>query len=63
MPDITMCSGTGCPIKSTCYRYRAKPSEYGQSYFMGVPIKDGKCEYYWKLDNFTLPLVLTDTLT
>ena len=46
MPDITMCLGTECPHKETCYRFTAKPSDY-QSYFMKPPIKEGKCEYYW----------------
>jgi hypothetical protein len=45
-PDITMCQGTNCPEKETCYRYTAKPSEY-QSYFIEPPIKDDKCEMYW----------------
>lgn len=47
MPDITMCVGTDCPQKETCYRYTAKPNEYRQSYFMEAPIKDGKCDMYW----------------
>jgi hypothetical protein len=47
MPDITMCPGTNCPYKETCYRYTAKPDEYWQSYFMEAPIKDGKCDMYW----------------
>ena len=46
-PDITMCRGTNCPAKESCYRYTAKPSEFRQSYFMEPPIKDGKCDYYW----------------
>jgi hypothetical protein len=46
MPDISMCPGTNCPQKETCYRYTAKPSDW-QSYFSVPPIKDGKCEYYW----------------
>jgi hypothetical protein len=46
MPDITMCLGTDCPYKETCYRYTAKPSEY-QSWFIEAPIKDGKCDMYW----------------
>lgn len=46
MPDITMCLGTDCPHKESCYRYTANPCEY-QSYFTNSPIKDGKCEYYW----------------
>ncbi len=46
MPDITMCPGTNCPYKETCYRYTAKPSDY-QSSFMEAPIKEGKCDVYW----------------
>ena len=46
-PDITLCLGTNCPQKETCYRFTAKPNEYWQSYFSVPPIKDGKCEYYW----------------
>lgn len=45
-PDITMCVGTDCPQKETCYRYTVKPSDY-QSYFINPPIKHGKCEMYW----------------
>lgn len=48
MPDIAMCTGSGqtsskstslveCPRKETCYRFKAKPSEHRQSYFMGLP--------------------------
>lgn len=47
MPDITMCSGEGCPFKESCYRFTAKPNEYRQSYFVEPPIKDGKCDHYW----------------
>jgi hypothetical protein len=39
--------GTGCPYKEKCYRYTAKPSEFQQSWFMEVPIKDGKCDMFW----------------
>jgi hypothetical protein len=46
MSDITMCPGTDCPYKETCYRYTAKPSDW-QSYFSVPPIKDGKCDMYW----------------
>ena len=46
-PDITMCKGTNCPHKESCYRHTAKPSEFWQSWFMNPPIEDGKCEYYW----------------
>jgi hypothetical protein len=47
MADITMCLGTNCPQKETCYRFTAKPNEYRQSYFTNPPIKVGKCDMYW----------------
>jgi len=46
MPDITMCTGEGCEARFTCYRFTAKPNEYRQSYFKGVPDINGGCEYY-----------------
>ena len=45
MPDISLCSGEGCPMKDTCYRFVAKPGEW-QSYFTAPPIKDGACDKY-----------------
>jgi len=49
MPDITMCPGTNCPHKESCYRFTAKPSDY-QAYFIEPPIKFGKCYAYWGVD-------------
>lgn len=46
MPDITKCYGSGCPMKSECYRYTSTPSDY-QSYFLKAPIEDGKCDLFW----------------
>jgi hypothetical protein len=46
MTDITKCTGEGCPLKESCYRFTAPTGMY-QSFFVGVPIKNGKCEYYW----------------
>jgi len=48
MPDISMCSGEGCPLKENCYRFTATPSKFRQSYFFTPPFKDGECEYEWK---------------
>lgn len=28
MPDMTICANEFCPLKTTCYRYRAQPSEW-----------------------------------
>ena len=50
MPDITLCKGNDCPLKETCYRYKAKPCEY-QSYFMESPYKDGDCSHYWEMSS------------
>lgn len=47
MSDITKCSGADCDLKSTCYRYTAATGMY-QSFFIGTPLKDGECEYYWE---------------
>ena len=57
MPDISMCEGGMCPIKETCYRFTADPSEYMQSYFGNPPFKEvdgsSECEYYWKREKLT----------
>ena len=45
MADITMCEGKGCERKHTCYRHKAKPSIFLQSYFEPT-IKGSGCEYY-----------------
>jgi len=45
MPDITMCTGEGCPKKETCYRFTAIPGRY-QSFFVAPPYKDGDCPRY-----------------
>lgn len=37
MSDITMCFGGECPIKEDCYRFKAEPNPYWQSYFENVP--------------------------
>lgn len=49
MADITMCKDENCPLKEKCYRFKAKPSEYWQSYFINSPYKNGDCEYFWKI--------------
>jgi hypothetical protein len=49
MTDITKCTGEGCELKETCYRYTAPMGMY-QSMFVEVPIKDGKCEYQWNIN-------------
>jgi hypothetical protein len=53
MPDISMCKGKECPLKKECYRFRAKP-DYLQAYFMEVPYKDGKCDYFESLEGWAV---------
>jgi hypothetical protein len=52
MPDITMCKGDGCPLKETCYRFKAEPSDR-QAWFMEVPYKEDTkdCEHHWEEDD------------
>ena len=51
MTDITKClgevDGIICPYKDQCYRFTAKADELYQSYFMELPLKNDKCDYYW----------------
>ena len=42
MPDISMCKNEECPNKNTCFRYRAKPNPYRQSYFLDHSHEDCK---------------------
>jgi hypothetical protein len=49
MVDIAMCEGGNCPLKESCYRFKATPSPYAQSYFAEIPYdaeEDG-CDHYW----------------
>ena len=51
MPDISMCQGRNCPQKETCYRYKATPDKYWQSWaeFDTAREEDGlPCQYYWE---------------
>lgn len=62
MPDISKCTGQLiypygkiCPLRESCYRYTARPSEYYQSYFVDAPFiiePDGvSCEHFWKIES------------
>jgi len=61
MPDMTKCRGDGCPVRESCYRYTAPPSDM-QSYFQSTPgeygeVEDGLfgkqaewlCAYRWEI--------------
>lgn len=56
--DITMCKGQECQNKTSCWRFRANPTPFMQSFFVHPPYildyeDDGvtprwECEYYWE---------------
>lgn len=46
MPDISMCRNRTCPSRMQCYRYRAKPSEWRQSYAFFQPNPNGECDAF-----------------
>lgn len=48
MSDITMCKNDTCPLKNTCYRFIATPSEYLQSYADFKYDEKTGCDYYYK---------------
>lgn len=52
MPDITMCNGGDCVVKEECYRFKATPSQYQQSYFSSTPVDSlsQECDYFWPVD-------------
>ena len=56
MPDITMCKGVNkynmiCPRMMMCYRYRAHPNPFYQSYFINAPLtKKNECTFF---DDYT----------
>ena len=51
MPDMSICTGEECPLRNTCYRYRANASTLMQYYFTEVPynVEEDKCDFYYPL--------------
>lgn len=51
MADITKCSGKGCEMKESCYRFTVKENPEWQAYFVEPPFRlcgeDQSCENYW----------------
>lgn len=54
--DITKCSGVGCKLKFGCYRFKAIPSEFKQSYFLSPPVEEQQgvqtCGYFWPTEEY-----------
>ena len=49
MPDISMCSGHSCELKNVCFRYKAEPNKFRQSYFSTPPNNGLECDYFWEI--------------
>lgn len=50
MPDISMCTDEECPSRLQCYRYRAEPNTYRQSYMKFPRHHEAeKCDSFWPL--------------
>lgn len=63
MPDIAMCRDSDCPQRAVCYRYRAVPSEFSQSFFMSSPRESGGCPAYveiWPTQTRLVPVEEVD---
>lgn len=53
MPDISMCDDKKCPFRKKCYRFRAMPNEYHQTYFAGSPrSSEQHCDYFWDITGY-----------
>ena len=53
MADIAMCYGEGCPLRQTCYRFRAEPDwRQGYADYDRQRLESGEpgCEHYWALE-------------
>ena len=53
MPDITMCNNYDCELKNNCYRFKAKPDYFKQSYQRFEPkfdeaLDEIECDFYIK---------------
>ncbi len=46
MPDISMCQDKTCPQRNKCYRFRAIPHEYRQSWFAEKIRDEDGCGYF-----------------
>jgi len=54
MSDISMCKGQDCPIRETCYRFKANPDPFRQAYasFKYDSVTQS-CDHYWKFINYS----------
>ena len=57
MPDVTLCDNYKCPLRDMCYRYRAVPNKYWQSFSHFTPVTfplgsgmTTKCDHFWNIE-------------
>lgn len=50
-----MCANEKCSLRMGCYRYRAVPNKWRQSYGTFYPTQ-GKCNYYWPVAQASTPI-------
>lgn len=46
MPDIALCYGDECPVKSNCWRHVAPHDHFAQA-FVAPPLTEKGCDYFW----------------
>lgn len=53
MPDIAMCRGESCSVRTNCYRYRAVPNPHRQSFFGSSPYdqEEKSCDRFLNIDD------------
>lgn len=52
MPDITMCNGEGCDLRTKCYRFTATPTPRWQPWFAKPPMTSPtECPHYWQVES------------
>ena len=45
---MSMCKGNKCPLRETCYRYKAVANVPIQSYIDSpYNVREDKCDFYW----------------
>ena len=49
--DITKCFASDCPIKEQCHRFTVPPDKYQSYSDFSKLIEDGKCNYYWPVED------------
>lgn len=57
MPDISMCADVKCTLRMNCFRYRAVPNPFRQSYSTfestGIEGIAAECSHYWDIKDAT----------